>query len=276
MLRPRHLVALTVCLFLAALPARAASVPNSDLDAGYRDLYNLQFDQAHRAFEQWQHSNPQDPMGPASDAAAWLFSEFNRLHILESEFFTDDRNFVNQKKLAPDPRAKAAFDAGLDRSRQLADAALARDPRDRNALFASALALGLRGDYTALIEKRNLAGLGYMKQARVLAQRLLAEDPSYGDAYLAIGVENYLLSLKPAPLRWLLRLDGAETDKTMGLQDLRRTANTGRYLAPYARLLLAIAALRDHDRHRARELLRGLAREFPRNPLYLRELAQLR
>ncbi len=268
---------LAVVLSLAAaLPAAAASVSGSDLDAGYRDLYNLQFDEAHRAFAQWQQGNPQDPMGPASDAAAWLFAEFNRLHILESEFFTDDRNFENQKKLSPDPRAKAAFDAALDRARKLAEAALARNPADRNALFASALTFGLRGDYAALIEKRNLAGLGYVKQARARAQRLIAEDPSYGDAYLAIGVENYLLSLKPAPLRWLLRLDGAETDKAMGLENLRRTADTGHYLAPYARLLLAVAALRDHDRDRARDLLEGLVREFPRNPLYLRELALLR
>lgn len=271
-----HALALAAVLFLAAFPARAASVPSADLDAGYRDLYNLQFEQAHRAFSQWQHGNPQDPLGPASDAAAWLFSEFNRLHILQSEFFTDDRNFENQKKLSPDPRAKTTFDADLAQAQQLADAALARDPKDENALFASALILGLRGDYAALIEKRNLAGLRYTKQARIIAQRLLAQDPSYGDAYLALGVENYLLSLKPAPLRWLLRMDGAETDKAAGLADLRRSAETGHYLAPYARLLLAVAALRDHDRDRARDLLEGLAREFPRNPLYLRELAQLR
>ena len=35
---------------------------------------------------------------------------------------------------------------------------------------------------------------------------LLSLDSSYYDAYLAVGVENYMLSLKPLPLRWLLRL----------------------------------------------------------------------
>jgi len=257
--------------------ARAANVPAaSTLDAGYRNLYNLQFDDAHRAFHEWQQANPQDPLGPASDAAAYLFFEFNRMHILESEFLTNDKNFQDQKKLSPDARTKQAFESQLARARQLADAVLAQEPRNPNALFASALTLGLRGDYAALIEKRNLAGLSYMKEARVLAQRLLATDPSYGDAYLALGVENYLLSLKPAPLRWLLRVGGAQTDKAAGLQDLRFTAEKGHYLAPYARLLLAVAALRDNDRDRARDLLEGLAREFPQNPLYVRELALLR
>jgi hypothetical protein len=53
------------------------------------------------------------------------------------------------------------------------------------------------------------------------------------------------------------------------------TAAKGHYLAPYARLLLAVAALRDHDRLQARALLSSLAEEFPRNPLYRKELARI-
>jgi len=125
------------------------------------------------------------------------------------------------------------------------------------------------------VEKRNLAALNTIKNSRVLAERLLAQDPSCYDAYLAIGVENYLLSVNSAPVRWLLRLSGAQTDKEQGLAKLRITAEKGRYLAPYARLLLAVAALRDHDRERARQLLSGLAQEFPHNPLYRKELARI-
>jgi hypothetical protein len=104
---------------------------------------------------------------------------------------------------------------------------------------------------------------------------LLALDPSYYDAYLAVGVENYLLGVNPAPVRWFLRIGGAETNKDDGIAKLRITAEKGRYLAPYARLLLAVAALRDRDRETARRLLSGLAEEFPQNRLYRKELAQL-
>jgi len=137
------------------------------------------------------------------------------------------------------------------------------------------MADGLRGDYAAMIEKRNVAGLGYMKAGRLLAQKLLAQDPSYYDAYLAVGIENYLLGLNSAPVRWLLRMGGAETNKQDGIAKLRITAEKGRYLAPYARLLLAVAALRDRDRETARQLLSGLADEFPQNQLYRKELARL-
>lgn len=278
--KPCHIPALTGLLLLlyTALPApaHAAGLNSSDLlDRGYADMYNLEFAQAHRAFAEWERQNPQDPLGPASDAAAYLFSEFNRLHVLEFQLFTDDKRLAREPRLSPDPVLRQAFEAQLAKSKQLAEAALQHNPRDPNALFAKTLRLGLRGDYTALIERRYLASLGYIKRGRIIAEQLLAEDPDYYDAYLAIGVENYLLSLKPAPVRWLLRLEGAQTDKAVGIEKLQVVAQKGHYLLPYARLLLAVAALRDNNRGQARALLRALAQDFPRNHLYTEELAQL-
>jgi hypothetical protein len=273
---PAFLVLALLLGIVCPAPAKATGLASSSpLDRGYADMYNLQFEQAHRVFAEWQRQHPQDPLGPASDAAAYLFSEFNRLHVLEFQLFTNDKALASQPRLSPDPVVRQAFDAQLAKTEQLADAVLRRNPRDSNALFAKALRLGLRGDYAALIDKRYLAGLSYMKRGRIIAQQLLAQDPAYYDAYLAIGVENYLLSLKPAPVRWLLRLDGAETDKSMGLEKLQIVADKGHYLLPYARLLLAVAALRDNHREQARALLQGLAQDFPRNQLYTQELAQL-
>jgi hypothetical protein len=247
----------------------------SGLAEGYCRMYNLQFAEAHKVFAEWQRLHPQDPMGPVSDAAAYLFSEFDRLHILEAEFFTSDKNFENQKQLTPDADARRKFDSLLEKAGSLASNRLAHDAKDENALFANILALALRGDYLALIEKRNLAGLSYLKQARVSAESLIKTDANYFDAYLAIGVENYLLSARVAPLRWILEMGGAQTDKATGLKNLRITAEQGHYLQPYARLLLAIAALRDQDRFSARLLLQGLAQQFPNNQLYKRELARI-
>ncbi len=271
----RFAIRCVLAVLLITLPAIADARPASLLDQGYRQMYNLQFEPAHQTFQEFERQNPGDPMGPVSDAAGYLFSEFNRLHILEVEFFQDDRNFEGGRRLEADPQTRQAFEAQLEKATQLAQQILARNPNDENALFAKTLALGLRADYLALIEKRNLAGLSYVKQARTVAQQLLAVHPSYYDAYVAVGVENYLLSLKPAPLRWALHLGGAQTDKTTGLQDLEIVADKGHYLLPYARLLLAVAAVRDHDSARARLLLAGLAEEFPQNPLYARELARL-
>jgi hypothetical protein len=148
-------------------------------------------------------------------------------------------------------------------------------PEDAGALFAKILTLGLRADYEGLIERRYFDALKVIKDSRATAEKLLMIQPNFYDAYLALGVENYLFSLKPAPVRWMLQAGGGQTDRAKGVEDLRLTAEKGLYLSPYARLLLAVAALRNKDVPRARDLLSALAREFPRNRLYARELAQL-
>jgi tetratricopeptide (TPR) repeat protein len=271
-IRTARVLVFALCL---AAPAAAQEKPGAGLDLGYRDMYNLQFDEAHKVFQAWQQAHPDDPLGPASDAAAYLFAEFDRMHVLESELFVNDSTFENRARPVPDPKVKVAFEGQLAKAQQLAERGLARDANNGDALFAQCLVLGLRGDYAALVEKRDLAGLGYMKNGRQIAERLLAAHPTYYDAYLAVGVENYLLSLKPAPVRWILHFTGAETDRETGLARLRITAEKGHYLLPYARLLLAVAALRDKDRAQARTLLEGLAHDFPSNHLYTVELAKL-
>jgi hypothetical protein len=231
----------------------------------------LQFGAAHSTFHEWEREHPADPLGPASDAAAYLFAEFDRLHILQSEFFTHDQHFITDHKLTPDPELKQQFKAALAKAQALS----AQAPGDPNSQFASILASGLKSDYLALIEKRYVPSLQEMKTGRATAEKLLAADPTFYDAYLAVGVENYMLSIKAAPVRFFLRLSGAQTDRATGIEKLKLTAEKGHYLAPFARLLLGVAALRDNDTRTASNILADLAREYPHNPLYRQELARL-
>jgi len=267
----RRFLRLTAVILLASAALCGAPL----LDEGYRQMYNLQFDDAHKTFAEYERKTPSDPLGPVSDAAAYLFSEFDRLNILTSDFWTNDDNFLDFHKPGADPKTKTLFEAALAKSKQLAEADLRAHPDDPNALFASVLRLGLHSDYLALIEKHNLAALSEVKQSRAMAGQLLARHPEYYDAYIAQGIENYLLSLKAAPVRWILHATGAETDRRTGIEKLRITAEKGHYLLPYARLLLALADLRDHEREKARTKLEWLAREFPENRLYRKELAKL-
>lgn len=267
---------ISACVVGLALAAMASPSPDAPaLDRGFQQMYNLDFSGAHATFRSYQQANPSDSLGHVGNAAAYLFSEFDRLHILESDLFTDDHKFENRGRPNPDPAVKIEFEKELSRSDELVQQALAGNPHDKNALFSRVLANGLRGDYTAMIEKRNFASLGYMKTSRAVAQQLLAIDPTCYDAYLAVGVENYLLGANPAPVRWFLQMTGSQTNKTEGLERLRLTADKGHYLAPFARLLLAVAALRDKDPQTARTLLAGLATEFPGNVLYAKELAKI-
>ena len=246
-----------------------------DIYSGWLSMYDLKFDDAHRTFSGWRETHPDDSLGPASDAAAYLFSELARLGVLESELFVDNTRFINRKTLSPDPAVKSHFTKQIDEADRLANSALQKSGTDANALFVKSLVCGLHADYAALIDKKSLAALSYTKEGRAYADKLLAVNPGAFDAYLGPGLENYLLSLKSAPLRILLRLTGSRIDREKGLEQLEKTSLHGHYFEPFAKLLLAVAALRDHNQARARELLNGLHDRFPNNALYARELARL-
>ena len=229
-----------------------------------------------RIFRLWQAQHPDDPVGPVSEAAGCLFSEFNRLGSTGSAVLRERHcAFAARPKLTPDPAVQDHFQDAIRRAESLAHARLAKDPKDRDALFALTLSSGLQADYAALIEKRNLASLHYTKEASASAQQLLEVCHDCYDALLATGFSKYVIGSMSAPVRWILRLDGLPADKQGGIADLQMTAERGHYLAPFARILLAIAYVREKNNVRALQLLADLRREFPGNTLFPREIEHL-
>src|SRR5215475_4044053 len=69
--------------------AETETPASTSLDTGFHQMYNLDFAGAHTTFEAWKELHPEDPLGAASNAAAYLFGEFERMHILEFESFTE-------------------------------------------------------------------------------------------------------------------------------------------------------------------------------------------
>jgi hypothetical protein len=270
--------ALAAAVLWAATPGQPAcgEVPQaSALEAGYENMYNLQFAAAHQIFARYQQSHPGDPMGPVSNAAAYLFGEFNRLNILRSDFIADNKNFLGGSKIAPDPKVVTDFEAELAKARQLAEARLKKNPADHDALLGRVLATALDAHYKALIQKRYRQALKEIEQSQGESLELFKVCADCYDGYLATGFENYLLSQKPSPERWLLRQTGAETNKQIGINELTIVADKGHYLKPYAKVLLAIVALRDNKKQEARSYLAELSEEFPQNDLFRQELKRL-
>jgi hypothetical protein len=272
------LVAVALAFFpisALAVETTMSAAPSPNLDQGFHLLYNLNFLEAHNLFLAWERQHPDDPLGPACDAAGFLFSELSRLGVLESQFLVDDKAFDARKKLDPNPAVRDQFNAALDQAQTKARKRLGADPKDRNALFAMTLSSGLRADYAALMEKRNLASLHFTKQADAWAQQLLAVDPDCYDAHVATGFSKYIIGSMSSPVRWLVRLGGISGDKQAGIAELKLTAEHGQYLAPFARILLAIAYVREKDKPQAREILASLRDQFPANPLFPIEIARL-
>ncbi len=263
-----------LAVWVFSAPARAQSV-DEILDQSYRAMYNLHFDEALKKVEEAKALAPDDPLPSMAEACAVLFREFDRLHILTSELFTSDEKFSSRSPRVWEASFRRQFEHALSRAEALAQQRLARDKNDAKGLFAMAIVNGLRADDAALIGKRNLAALGYTKTANGYAERLLSRAPDYYDAYIATGMGKYLIGGKPAPVRWVLRLGGLKGDQEEGLKELRKTAEHGRFLKPFATILLAFDDLRHKDRVEARKKLAWLSEQFPDNSHFPEEMAKL-
>jgi hypothetical protein len=75
-------------------------------------------------------------------------------------------------------------------------------------------------------------------------------------------------------VRWILRLGGFKGDQEQGVKELTLVSEHGRYLAPFAQILLAFNDLRHQNRAEARKRFAALHDQFPGNPLYLQEVAK--
>jgi hypothetical protein len=262
---------------LAQSSPKPPQVPSVEglLDGSFHAMYNLQFDQAFQKAEQAKALSKDDPLPWVAQACAVLFREFDRLHILRSEMFSSDDSFDARPAYTWLPDAKKHFDDALDHADRLAHDLLNRNKNDVKALFAMVLVNGLQADGAALITKKNMAALSYIKSSTTYADRLLALSPGYYDAYVATGMGKYIIGGKAAPVRWVLRLGGLKGDQEQGVKELTLVAERGKYLAPFARILLAFNDLRVKNKTAARQKLASLHDQFPSNPLFAQEIAKL-
>jgi len=259
----------------ASAPVAPDVMSDQELDAGFRLLYEVKFDEAREAFAKWQQKRPTEPLGPALEAASDLFEEFYRKGVLTSEFFLDDNRMLGGIKDKPDPELERQFASAVQRAQKLARARMAQQPKDPDALFALTLIAGMQADDFFLIQRRQLDSMRSLRETDRNARILLGVAPDTDDAYLALGVANYIIGCLPAYKRAFLRIGGVHGDRAAGMQQLAVAASRGHYLRPFAKLMLALAELREKNPSMARQQLAELVAEFPDNPLFAHELSKL-
>ena len=245
------------------------------LESGFRQLYELRFQDARAQFLEYQKLKPADPLGKAAEAASYLYEEFNAKGVFTSDFFLNDNKLLNGVGGKPSANRNDEFVETNDEARKMAKQWLLTRPNDPHGLLVLTLTDGMESDYDGIIEKRQLAALSLMRQAEREANAVLAIDPNAQDAYVALGASNYIIGCMPGFKRAFLWFGGVHGDRAKGMREMQMAADHGHYLGPFAKILLALACEREHQMDRARELLTELAAEFPANPLYAHEIALL-
>ena len=278
----RYYPAISLLLFAAAAcPARSDEIAKTpaftkvpELASGFQALYVQNFTEAREKFAAWESQHPDEPFGQVAVAASYLFEELYRQGVLSSDFFLNEKRFLKGIEGKPDPVRMKSFQEAIQLARQLARQRLEKNARDPEGLFALALSAGMESDADMILKKEHLEALKRLKEASANAKELLAQQPDANDAYVALGTANYIIGSLSGGTRFLLRFGGIHGDKKLGMEQLGNTIENGRYLQPYAKILLALAARREKQNRVAQKLLLELSQEFPESPLYAAEYAK--
>jgi hypothetical protein len=270
-----------VLLAAAACPASTSqdggspaftSVP--ELSAGFHSLYAQNFSEARETFNDWESQHPEEPFGEIAVAASYLFEELQGQGVLSSDFFLDEKRFLNGIDGKPNPARMKGFEQAIAAGRALANKRLEKNAKDPEAIFALTMAAGMESNADMMLRKQHVESLKWLKEANEYAKRLLAEQPDANDAYVALGSANYIIGSLSGGKRFMLRFDGVHGNKKLGMEQLGKTIDGGRYLQPFAKILLALAARREKQDSMAQKLLRELSEQFPENRLFAAEYAK--
>jgi hypothetical protein len=245
-----------------------------ELSSGFHSLYLQEFTEAREKFSRWESQHADEPFGEIAVAASYLFEELYRQGVLSSDFFLNEKRFLHGIEGKPDPARMRSFQEAIEHARKLARKRLEKDAHDPEGLFALAMSAGMESDAAMILKKEHIEALKRLKEANEHAKLLLAEQPDANDAYVALGAANYIIGSLSGGARFMLWFGGIHGDKKLGMEQLGHTIENGRYLQPYAKILLALAARREKQNPLAQKLLRELSEEFPESPLYAAEYAK--
>lgn len=266
-----------VLLSVSIVKAAAAPLPadRESIAAALRQMYNSQFESSRAMLSAYSFLHPADPLAYSLCAASYLFSELDRSGALSRSLLKDERSLARPDAGHVDESTAAGLSDAVSQARSHAQALLAINPRDTNALLALCIVSGVQRDYLALVEHKLRESYEYIKESQEYSSRLLEADPTAYDAYLSKGFTEYLVASLPFYLRWPMRLDNVSGSKQQGLHDLQIAAESGRYLKPFAQLLLAMFYLRENQRGQTEKLLAQLTHDYPENPAFAEELRKL-
>jgi hypothetical protein len=259
-------------LFIATLAN--AQTPEPTVERAFNRLYSFQFEESQRVARAFSEKHPTDPMGHATLAASYLFSEMNRLKVFHKDMFKEDKANNQQGKQIGEA-AKRSFETALNQAKSTGEEALKKNAKDTNALLGLLIATGAERDFAALVERRYKDSYYAAKASQEYALRLQAIDPSLGDAWFTRGFSEYLVGSVPFVIRWLMKIDQVSGDKKKGVELMEKCAQSGRYLKPFAQMMLASIYQKDKRLADTRKMLEAFSTDHPDNVVIREELAKM-
>ncbi len=241
----------------------------------FDDIFNMDYDKAERIFLSLERDYPQHPAPPLYIASIqWLRELLRRQDLDLNRFLTPTYFSAKTNQVMPAPERNRFFE-NVRRSESLSNAILTRNRGDKDARYFLATAYGLRSSFAIMVDHRLREAFSYGRKTYDINRQLATEDPQYYDAYLTMGIYEYIVGSIPWYMRWMVYIIGGHGTRQAGLEHLKMAAEKGQYVGDQAQLVLMVLYVREHRYLEALEIVRNLTNRFPRSYLFPINLAQI-
>jgi tetratricopeptide (TPR) repeat protein len=243
---------------------------------GFDAIYSLDYQTARDKFNTMTRLSPSHPAGYVYLANDLWLETLNKSRRLMTSVYTGSSFYQEVKKEdRVDPKRDREFADLINKALNAARTRLAENPKDAEALYYEASALGLRAAYSTSVKRSFTKAIGDANQSIQLHKRVLKLDPGYVDSYLSIGLYDYVVGSLPFGWRLLARFAGLKGNKQRGIQNLEKVVKSGKLTQDDARVVLIGIYSREGQPERSLALLTELAERYPRNYLLRTERASM-
>jgi len=274
-----------VCLLLLSVVLQSPTMqaqstlqqrsPSDPVAEAIDHLRNLEYEQAILQLETWLETHPDDLRAHNYLAISILYQEMFHRGVLESRVYGHGGDVFKASKVDLTPEFQQKLLGVLEKAQSVADQRTKSDPKDKEALYWAGVSHGTRATYHFTLRKEYMAALHEATDAYKRHRSLLDMDPNYVDAYLIVGMNNYIVGSLPWYVKALASLSGRHGDKTEGIKQVKRVTEEGNYAREDARLMLAVLYQREKMYREALNLYEEMERSHPRNYLLPGEVATL-
>jgi tetratricopeptide (TPR) repeat protein len=212
---------------------------------------------------------PDHPAGYVYLANNLWLETLNQSRRLTTSTYTTG-SFYSQDKDEDkvDPKRDREFNDLIKQAMAATRARLLKNKQDAEALYYEAAALGLRAGYGTTVKRSFARAIGDANDSVQIQKQVIKVDPNYSDAYLSIGLYEYVIDSLPFSWKLLARLAGLKGSKKKGIEHLEMVTQKGKYTADDARVVLIGIYSKEGQPERALELISQLATKYPRNYLF--------
>lgn len=258
---------------------------NPELDElrrlGWEAVYNLDFDAARAKFTELQERAPQHPAGDLLMASLTWIEQLNRSRRLQINLYRS-AGFYAGAKPGKDTSSDA-IPAEVDKTfRQYIGQALTKaqalakaNPKDAEAYYFLGAVYGMLAGYEASAARKFFSAMSDGKKSVKQLKQALKLEPELYDAYMAIGLFDYVIGSLPWIYRTFAFFGGFSGDKKEGIEQLKLVVEKGQYNRDDATLLLIGVYQQEGRLEDALALMQGLSDRYPHNNLLKQETASI-